>query len=330
KITVVVPTRNCELTIRHLLTSLISQTFEHFRLVFVDSSTDATPKIIKGFKEVELISLTPPSRGRNANTARNIGVDKANTELIAFTDGDCEVPMDWIETIHSCFSNNEYAAIGGSVSEKTNNFFALYCEYAFFPSAPVYDKKYEISKKNFHQLKLPLTCNLAIRKKIFNEMSFNESISSYEEFELLWRIVEKGDKIMVTPDLKVYHYHPDKLLTLIKRYLRDGVGCMEFCILHFGCRFSLTRVFLLFGWFILILHNLSLFYANLYVFLIIEFMFFLMVLEVHYFGIFKRTKKLNTFLYPLLDVILCGITYPCGMIVGVFSAVYKKIKTGNI
>ena len=94
-ISVVVPSYNSRTTIGRCLEALRGQRFDgEYEVIVVDSSHDGTGEHIeREFPWVKLIHLderTLPGR------ARNVGVQEARAEIVAFTDADCVPAPDWL------------------------------------------------------------------------------------------------------------------------------------------------------------------------------------------------------------------------------------------
>jgi GT2 family glycosyltransferase len=91
---VVIPAYNSEATIRRALDSVAAQTFPPARILVVDdASADATAKIAQAYSgaKVEVITL---AENLGAAGARNVGIRRAETDLVAFLDADDE----WLPT----------------------------------------------------------------------------------------------------------------------------------------------------------------------------------------------------------------------------------------
>lgn len=102
RITVGLVCYNEEKNIERCLTSLLAernQSFLHQIIVIDNCSTDETPQYLEKWKSLypHLITLVP-SRENLIGKARQMVVDLCQTEWLAFTDGDCVVPPDWLET----------------------------------------------------------------------------------------------------------------------------------------------------------------------------------------------------------------------------------------
>ena len=90
RITVVIPAFNSAPTIARALDSALAQTYFPDEILVVDDcSSDATADIVREYesKGVRLISL---EHQRGAGGARNVGIQAATGELIAFLDSDDE------------------------------------------------------------------------------------------------------------------------------------------------------------------------------------------------------------------------------------------------
>ena len=92
KVSVVVPARDEQSTIRALLDSLLQQTCPAAEIIVVDAgSVDRTAEIVREYHAatvpIRLLILGPAFPG----TARNAGVETAVSEHIAFTDAGIQV-----------------------------------------------------------------------------------------------------------------------------------------------------------------------------------------------------------------------------------------------
>jgi glycosyltransferase involved in cell wall biosynthesis len=85
-VTVIIPVFNREDMIERAVRSVIDQTWKTVQLIVVDDgSTDRTPEVLRQFTSHALV-LTQPNRG--AYPARNLALQHARGELIAFLDSD--------------------------------------------------------------------------------------------------------------------------------------------------------------------------------------------------------------------------------------------------
>lgn len=96
-VSVVIPLYNKGPHIARALNSVLNQTFQDFEVIVVDSSTDDGTDIVKGFNDPRIRLIQQEKQGVSA--ARNLGIDEARAELIAFLDADDEWLPDHLNII---------------------------------------------------------------------------------------------------------------------------------------------------------------------------------------------------------------------------------------
>ncbi len=102
KISIIIPARNEEENISHLLQALQEQTYPAslFEVIVVDDhSTDATAGIVQQFPAVKLIHLKDDNINSYKKKAIETGIAAATGELIVTTDADCLPSPDWLKII---------------------------------------------------------------------------------------------------------------------------------------------------------------------------------------------------------------------------------------
>ena len=87
---VIIPLYNKSHTIVRTLSTVLDQTYKEFEIIIVnDGSTDNGVQIIKDYTTDKRIRIIEQNN-QGVSVARNIGVQHAKYELIAFIDGDDE------------------------------------------------------------------------------------------------------------------------------------------------------------------------------------------------------------------------------------------------
>lgn len=100
KISIIIPAYNSESTIQRCVDSIRNQTYRNLEIIVVnDGSTDSTSEVVKGISRadnrVNLISI--PNGG--VSHARNVGIDSATGDYIAFVDSDDTVDSDMYRSL---------------------------------------------------------------------------------------------------------------------------------------------------------------------------------------------------------------------------------------
>lgn len=95
QVSVVIPTYNRAGVLGRAITSVLSQTFPDLECIVVDDgSTDQTVVLVERFQDPRLRLLRLPVN-KGGGHARNVGIQAARGELLAFLDNDDEwLPPD--------------------------------------------------------------------------------------------------------------------------------------------------------------------------------------------------------------------------------------------
>jgi cellulose synthase/poly-beta-1,6-N-acetylglucosamine synthase-like glycosyltransferase len=117
KLSVIVPAYNEEETIGSTLRCILENDYpkENFEVIVVnDGSTDRTEEIVKGFKEVKLLSKENTGKADSLNKAIKI----AKGELIAIVDSDSYPEKDAFRKMSGYFIDKDVGAVTGTVLVK--------------------------------------------------------------------------------------------------------------------------------------------------------------------------------------------------------------------
>src|SRR3989344_1073496 len=110
KVSLIITTLNEAETIKPLLNSIFEQSLTPSEITIVEAgSSDGTLNIFKDF------SITPLrcNLRTNRSTARNLGIKKAKSEIIAVTDAGCTLDKHWLERLVKPFKNKAVVAVAG-------------------------------------------------------------------------------------------------------------------------------------------------------------------------------------------------------------------------
>ena len=100
-ISVIVPVYNTELYLHRCIDSILSQTFTDFELLLInDGSTDRSGEICDEYAGKDKRVRVFHKENGGVSSARNIGLDEARGEWIAFVDSDDWVSPKLLEILH--------------------------------------------------------------------------------------------------------------------------------------------------------------------------------------------------------------------------------------
>lgn len=128
KVTIIVSPRERFSFARESLESIYTHTDFPFELVYVDGNSPAnvqqyleTEATAKGFQLIRTDSYLSP------NQARNLGLQKANTEYVVFIDNDVIVTPGWLTSLVKCADETQAAVVSPLVCQGTPVHTEVHC-----------------------------------------------------------------------------------------------------------------------------------------------------------------------------------------------------------
>ena len=212
-ISVVVPVRNEEGSVRVLLERLLDQTLPPDEIVLADGgSTDRTREIIEEFIErgapVKLVREEFSMPGR----ARNQAVKHAKHAWIAFTDAGIKPERDWLANLASKLGYSASAdAIYGSYEPVIGNFFEECAAIAYVP--PGYETGEGLAR--------PYSIVSALMKREVWESvgGFPEDLRSAEDLLFMRKVEQAGFRIARAPAAIVHWTIQPDLWRTFRRFV---------------------------------------------------------------------------------------------------------------
>ena len=209
-ISVIIPGYNVKGYIHECLQALGQQTVprEAYEIIYVDdASTDDSLQVVGQFDGVRLLAL-PENRGQA--TARNLGLEHAQGEIILFTDADCVPAPDWIEAMLRPFQDPQVDGAKGAYRTKQTHLVARFAQLE-------YESRYGIMRRQRY-IDFIDTYSAGYRAHVLRQHGgFDPSFRIDEDQELSFRLAEAGHKMVFTPEAVVYHRHPATLRRYLKR-----------------------------------------------------------------------------------------------------------------
>ena len=110
-ITALVCTRNRGDSLLGAVSSILANAHPNFELIVIDQSTnEETAQAMTPFLgDARVRYLRSELTG--VTKARNLGLAEARSEIVAFTDDDCEAPPDWLEIMAAVFAAHPAVAV---------------------------------------------------------------------------------------------------------------------------------------------------------------------------------------------------------------------------
>ncbi|MDE5880743.1 MAG: glycosyltransferase [Muribaculaceae bacterium] len=199
---IIVPVYNRPDEIADLLGSLAVQTDRGFEIVIVEdgSTVDCHTQCEEFRDQVRVKYFYKDNEGRSV--ARNYGIVRADGDFFIFVDSDCVLPPDYIEKLRKALADNPADCFGGpdaahesfTDTQKAIN----YAMTSFLTTGGIRGGKVSMEKFT------PRTFNMGYSREVYERVGgFREMFS--EDIDMSTRIRLAGFKIVLFPDVAVYH-----------------------------------------------------------------------------------------------------------------------------
>jgi glycosyltransferase involved in cell wall biosynthesis len=210
-VSVIVCAYNAAQTLAECLGSLTRLTYPRCEIIVVDDgSTDCTHVIAESFG-IQCIRV--PNGG--LSLARNIGIDAALGEIVAFIDSDAFADPDWLYYVVTALEEHDAAAVGGpNLSPPSDGFIAQCVDQS--PGNPTC-----VLVDNELAEHIP-GCNMAYRKKDLCWVGQFDPRhrAAGDDVDVCWKLLVSHRKIVYAPSAVVWHHRRGS----VRGYLRQQKG----------------------------------------------------------------------------------------------------------
>ena len=330
-LSIIVPIKNMVRTVKMLLDSLMNLDYDYNKLeiLFIDGdSTDGTREIVSKYP-VQLIQ----QEGQGLNAARNTGIKYSSGEIIAYTDGDCIVPSDWAKNIIHNFWDPSVAFVGGTMEGyHKHDIYSNYMDETFFQVTPGFSIRIETT--DLRLMEFPAGANMAFRRTALERVRFfDEDINyGFDDLQPVEEMSFKGFRIVLDPQVNIFHRHRSNLKELLKQHFNYGRGGTLLVIKK--------RSSLLAHWYasylIFTISFISVFSFLMYLGLILQrglplqiglgsLGLVMLVMMIYYLPIsFHKFKLWKSIVYPMLDL-LRGLAFTLGGVYQLIKSLSQKV-----
>jgi len=198
EISVVVPVRNEEASIRILLAALLSQTLPPKEIVItdggsVDSTTNIIEEFIKDGAPVRLFREKNSLPGRS----RNVGAKNSRSQWIAFTDAGTRSEPDWLASLAEKIGDGSAVdVVYGSYEPVVDSFFKECAAIAYVPPAFETDGGFVRPRSIVSAL---------MRRKAWEDVGgFPENLRSAEDLLFMNKVEQAGFRTVRAPRAVAY------------------------------------------------------------------------------------------------------------------------------
>jgi cellulose synthase/poly-beta-1,6-N-acetylglucosamine synthase-like glycosyltransferase len=212
-VSVVVCSYNGEKTIRECLYNLEKLDYPNYEVIVVnDGSNDNTASIAESYN-CRLITID----NSGLSKARNVGLDAAKGEFIAYLDDDAYPDPHWLHHISMAFSKTSHVGIGGpNISPPGDGLFAESVAYA--PGNPTHVLLTDQEAEHIPG------CNMAFRRAALEEVGgFDPQFHiAGDDVDICWQLHKHGGTLGFSPGAIVWHHRRNSLRAYLRQQFNYG------------------------------------------------------------------------------------------------------------
>jgi rhamnosyltransferase len=223
---IIILTKNAGEGFATLLTSLLSQKFDgRYEVLIIDSgSTDDTLAVAQGFPTK--VTRIKPEEFHHGRT-RNLGAELASGRILVYITQDA-LPLnnEWLRKLADNFNDSKVAMVVGrqipwQTTKPPEKFFYFYV----FPPFKIVVTN---AASDYYRDNVFISnVNSAIRKDVWQQFKFSETVLMVEDKEFAKRALFAGWAIVYEPDAVVYHAHDFTLSSLFQRCVEGGIALRQ-------------------------------------------------------------------------------------------------------
>jgi GT2 family glycosyltransferase len=213
KVSVVVCAYQAEDTVGECLQSLVELDYPDYEVVVVDDgSTDTTAEIARNFPVRLLSGVRIGLAG-----ARNLGLEHAEGEIVAYIDADAYADPDWLTYLVFALEAPEVAGAGGPNPGPPNDPPTAQC-VARAPGGPIHvlidDERAE---------HVP-GCNMAFWRERLLEIGGFDPVyrAAGDDVDVCWKLMDLGYEIRFHPSAVVWHRRRDSIRAFWRQQVNYG------------------------------------------------------------------------------------------------------------
>jgi glycosyltransferase involved in cell wall biosynthesis len=227
---IVIRAFNEEKHIGKLLDGIHHQTIKNLQIILVDSgSSDNTTKIAQEFG-AEVVHIQPQdfTFGRSLN----LGISHAIADLVVFASAHVyPVYPDWLERLLEPFDDEK---VGISYGKQRG------METTQFSEHRIFEHWFSDGSTNNQTHPFCNNANAAIRKKLWQQHPYNETLPGLEDLEWAKWAFDHGHKISYVAEAEIIHVHNESWRGISNRYRREA---MAFKMIYPNEQFNLLDLF---------------------------------------------------------------------------------------
>lgn len=248
EVSIVIPVKNSQLTIRRTIEALLAQDYPALaEVIVVGDVGDRTWQALEDIGDPRLLILEHeevPGK-REPAIKRDVGLRKARGEVLALADSDIVMDRDWLSRAVSLLLAQRGGAVCGGMRTADDTFWGRFVDRnSIAAKTPRVPRSYVVTPRNFgkHGRKPPITANVVMTRDLYDDCPMDVTWAfGYEDYEWFWRVASRGHQVLFAAGQTGAHHHRSSFRALAREYKISASGAAEFIRAYPECPLSRKR-----------------------------------------------------------------------------------------
>lgn len=225
KISVIIPVYNVQQYLELCLEDVINQTYSNIEIILIDDgSVDASGRICDAWCQKDKRIKAYHKENGGLSDARNLGLEFATGQWVAFIDSDDRVSPILLQTL---YENAKRYNAEISICDPVHIFSNASYKYKIDGDIRVFDNMHAIEEMWYQTSFLFSAWAKLYKKSFFIEHKFKKGII-FEDVEVMHRIFEQANKIVYDSSQLYGYVHRENSITTKKFSMKD-CGILDIC-----------------------------------------------------------------------------------------------------
>ena len=208
-VSILVPVYNACEYLQNCINSLIRQSFNDLQIVMIDDgSTDSSWELMKKFASIDRRIEIYKQENCGVAITRNRLLNLTKGDFILFVDSDDWIEYNTVELLTETQKKNNYDIVSFQMVGAHNK------------TEGHYSQDELISLFLEHRVFNGSLCNKLIKKSLYENLKFDETVSYGEDALMLWQVLQRVDNAIIIPD-ELYHVGINRN-SLSRRHFNDN------------------------------------------------------------------------------------------------------------
>ena len=212
RVSVILPAYNRETLVSRAIDSVLAQTYDDLELIIIDdASQDGTRKILEGYRDHPKVRLILSDINRGGSGARNLGIEAARGELIAFQDSDDVWLPGKLAAQVAALDADPAAGLCYCASLFSEGYRSYYIPHAEF------SKRDGDMSREMLRLNATSTQTLVVRKSVLKRSGlFDVSLKRFQDWDLMIRVAQITPFIFLPEPMVVIFATPGNISSVVQ------------------------------------------------------------------------------------------------------------------